>query len=129
MINLSEILSSINHNKENILRDRDEREEKQYAPYVINRCLSYFPDTIFLVNSMNCIPNVDKRMHYEFLLTSVRKRKRFSKWLKKEQDIRLDWIKEYYNVSEKKAREYISFLTDEQIEDIKSRTTYGDKNQ
>jgi len=128
-MNLSEILSSINHNKENILRDRDEREEKQYAPYVINRCLSYFPDTIFLVNSMNCIPNVDKRMHYEFLLTSVRKRKRFSKWLKKEQDIRLDWIKEYYNVSEKKAREYISFLTDEQIEDIKSRTTYGDKNQ
>ena len=128
-MNLSEILSSINHNKENILRDRDEREEKQYAPYVINRCLSYFPDTIFLVNSMNCIPNVDKRMHYEFLLTSVRKRKRFSKWLKKEQDVRLDWIKEYYNVSEKKAREYISFLTDEQIEDIKSRTTYGDKNQ
>lgn len=128
-MNLSEILSSINHNKENILRDRDEREEKQYAPYVINRCLSYFPDTIFLVNSMNCIPNVDKRMHYEFLLTSVRKRKRFSKWLKREQDIRLDWIKEYYNVSEKKAREYISFLTEEQIEDIKSRTTYGDKNQ
>jgi|TARA_R110001583_G_scaffold60870_2_gene180480 hypothetical protein len=128
-MNLSEILSSINHNKENILRDRDEREEKQYAPYVINRCLSYFPDTIFLVNSMNCIPNVDKRMHYEFLLTSVRKRKRFSKWLKKEQDIRLDWIKEYYNVSEKKAREYISFLTDEQIEDIKSRTTFGDKNK
>ena len=128
-MNLGEILSSINHNKENILRERDEREEKQYAPYVINRCLSYFPDTIFLVNSMNCIPNVDKRMHYEFLLTSVRKRKRFSKWLKKEQDIRLDWIKEYYNVSEKKAREYISFLTDEQIEDIKSRTTYGDKNQ
>jgi len=128
-MNLGEILSSINHNKENILRERDEREEKQYAPYVINRCLSYFPDTIFLVNSMNCIPNVDKRMHYEFLLTSVRKRKRFSKWLKKEQDIRLDWIKEYYNVSEKKAREYISFLTDEQIEDIKSRTTYGDKNK
>ncbi len=128
-MNLGEILSSINHNKENILRERDEREEKQYAPYVINRCLSYFPDTIFLVNSMNCIPNVDKRMHYEFLLTSVRKRKRFSKWLKKEQDERLDWIKEYYNLSDKKAREYISFLTDEQIEDIKSRTTYGDKNK
>ena len=128
-MNLGEILSSINHNKENILRERDEREEKQYAPYVINRCLSYFPDTIFLVNSMNCIPNVDKRMHYEFLLTSVRKRKRFSKWLKKEQDARLDWIKEYYNISDKKAREYVSFLSDEQIEDIKTKTTYGDKNQ
>ena len=128
-MNLGEILSSINHNKENILRERDEREEKQYAPYVINRCLSYFPDTIFLVNSMNCIPNVDKRMHYEFLLNSVRKRKRFSKWLKREQNESLEWIKEYYKISDKKAREYVLLLSDEEIEDIKSRTTYGDKNQ
>ena len=124
-MNLGEILSSINHNKENILRERDEREEKQYAPYVINRCLSYFPDTIFLVNSMNCIPNVDKRMHYEFLLNSVRKRKRFSKWLKREQDHRLDWIKEYYKISDKKAREYALLLSNEEIEDIKNKTTYG----
>ena len=124
-MNLGEILSSINHNKENILRERDEREEKQYAPYVINRCLSYFPDTIFLVNSMNCIPNVDQRMHYEFLLNSVRKRKRFSKWLKREQDHRLDWIKEYYKISDKKAREYALLLSNEEIEDIKNKTTYG----
>jgi hypothetical protein len=49
-VNLSEILNSINHNKDNILRERDEREEKSYAPFVVNRCLSYFSDTIFLVN-------------------------------------------------------------------------------
>jgi len=127
-VNLSEILNSINHGKDNILRERDEREEKSYAPFVVNRCLSYFPDTIFLVNNMNAIPTVDKRMHYEYLLHSVRKRKRFSKWLKKENDPRLAWIKEYYGVSDQVAREYLSLLTDEQIETVKNHTTYGDKN-
>lgn len=128
-MNLPEILNSINHNKQNILRERDEREEKSYAPFVVNRCLSYFPDTIFLVNSVNAIPTIDKRMHYEYLLNSVRKRKRFSKWLKKENDVRVDWIKEYYKVSSKTAMEYLSLLSDEQIEEIKSRTTYADKKQ
>ena len=128
-MNLSEILNSINHNKDNILRERDEREEKSYAPFVVNRCLSYFSDTIFLVNNLNVIPNVDKRMHYEYLLHSVRKRKRFSKWLKKENDPRIDWIKEYYGVSEQIAREYLTLLTDEQIETDKNHTRFGDKNR
>jgi hypothetical protein len=128
-VNLSEILNSINHNKDNILRERDEREEKSYAPFVVNRCLSYFSDTIFLVNNLNVIPNVDKRMHYEYLLHSVRKRKRFSKWLKKENDPRIDWIKEYYGVSEQIAREYLTLLTDEQIETVKNHTRFGDKNR
>lgn len=128
-MNLSEILNSINHNKDNILRERDEREEKSYAPFVVNRCLSYFSDTIFLVNNLNVIPNVDKRMHYEYLLHSVRKRKRFSKWLKKENDPRIDWIKEYYGVSEQIAREYLTLLTDEQIETVKNHTRFGDKNR
>ena len=127
-MNLSEILNSINHNKENILRSRDEREERSYAPYIINKSLSYFSDTIFLSNNMNAIPNVDKRMHYEYFLHSVRKRKRFSKWQKKENDPRLDWIMEYYEVSRKKAEEYLSLLSDNQIDDIKNRTTFGDKN-
>lgn len=127
-MNLPEILKSINHNKENILRSRDEREERSYAPYIINRSLSYFSDTIFLVNNLNAIPTVDKMMHYEYLLHAVRKRKRFSKWQKREQDVRLDWIKEYYNVSEKTAREYLTLLNDEQIEEIRDRTKYGEKN-
>ena len=75
------------------------------------------------------IPNVDKRMHYEYLLHSVRKRKRFSKWLKKENDPRIDWIKEYYGVSEQIAREYLTLLTDEQIETVKNHTRFGDKNR
>ena len=128
-MNLKEYLNSINHSKENLLRERDEREEKSYAPFVINRCLSYFPDTILLVNAANSIPNIDKRFHYEYLLHSIRKRKRWSKWLKKEQDERLNWIKEYYNVSDKRAQEYLEILTEAQLEEIKSKTTYGEKNK
>ena len=128
-MNLSEYLNSINHSKENLLRERDEREEKSYAPFVINRCLSYFPDTILLVNAANSIPNIDKRFHYEYLIHSVRKRKRFSKWLKKESREEIDWIKEYYNVSTKRAEEYADLLSDEQLQEIKSKTTYGEKNK
>lgn len=128
-MNLSEILNSINHNKENVLRSRDEREEKSYAPFIINKSLSYFADTIFLSNHMNTIPNMDKRMHYEYFLHSVRKRKRFSKWQKKENDPKLAWVIENYGVSRRKAEEYMSILTDDQLEIIRDRTSFGEKNQ
>ena len=127
-MNLSEILNSINHNKENVLRSRDEREEKSYAPFIINKSLSYFADTIFLSNHMNVIPNVDKRMHYEYFLYAVRKRKRFSKWQKKQNDPKVSWIMEYYDISRRKAEEYMSILTDDQLGIIRDRTSFGEKN-
>jgi len=128
-MNLSEYLNSINHSKENLIREGSEREEKSYAPFVINRCLSYFPDTIFLVNTVNSVPNIEKIFHYEYLLHSVRKRKRFSKWLKKEAREEISWIKEYYKVSTKRAEEYADILSDEQLQDIKGKTIYGEKNK
>ena len=90
---LSDYLKAINHTKEPLLDTDDEFIEKGYVPFVVNRCLSYFPDTIFMVNQMNACPTVDKKMHFDYLLNSIRKRKRFSKWFKNE-----DWkiIKGYY---------------------------------
>ena len=127
-VNLSEILNSINHNKENVLRSRDEREERSYAPFIINKSLSYFADTIFLSNHMNVIPNVDKRMHYEYFLHAVRKRKRFSKWQKKQNDPKVSWIMEYYDISRRKAEEYMSILSENELEIIRDRTSFGEKN-
>ena len=126
-MNLSEILNSINHNKENILRSRDDREEKSYAPFIINKSLSYFSDTIFLSNNMNAIPNVDKRMHYEYFLHSVRKRKRFSKCKRSNRmrDCRGSWSITRSLV--RKAEEYLSLLTEDQINEIRDHTTFGDK--
>ena len=102
---LGDYLNAINHSKKRLLDTDDEFVEKQYAPYVVNRCLSYFPDTIFHANQMNCIPSMDKKMHFDYLLNIIRKRKRFSKWLKAEGDSsNIEVVKEYYNYSEKGKR-------------------------
>ena len=85
--------------------------------------------TFLLVNAANSIPNIDKKFHFEYLLCSVRKRKRWSKWLKKEENEKIKWIKEYYGVSTKRAEEYFNILSEDQLEQIKSVTTYGEKNK
>jgi hypothetical protein len=113
---LSEYLNAINHSKDDLLVD--EHAEKKYVPFVVNRCLSYFPDTILQANEMNMLPNADKKMQFDYLRHSVRKRKRFSKWLKNENDPRLDSIKLFYNCGSKKALEIIAVLSDEQIDEI-----------
>lgn len=113
---LTDYLNAINHSKEPLLND--EMNEKEYVPYVINRCLSYFPDTIFYVNTLNYIPGVSKKMHFDYLSISLRKRKRFSKWLKKEQPEQLEAIKFFYGYSNKKAEETLSILSKSQLDEI-----------
>mgnify|MGYP005997057691 CR=1 FL=1 len=122
---LGDYLNAINHSKKRLLDTDDEFVEKQYAPYVVNRCLSYFPDTIFHANQMNCIPSMDKKMHFDYLLNIIRKRKRFSKWLKAEGDSsNIEVVKEYYNYSERKAREALKILS---ASDLKSMREYLSK--
>ena len=113
---LGDYLNAINYSKDNLLED--EAAAKGYVPFVVNRCLSYFPDTILQANEMNLLPNADKKMQFDYLRHSVRKRKRFSKWLKNETDPRLDSIKLFYNCGSKKALEIIAVLSDEQIDEI-----------
>ena len=80
---LKDFLNSINDNKKNLM-DEDENCEKLYPPYIVNRCLSYFMDTILLTNEMNACSHIDNKMQYDYYINSVRKRKRFSKWIKAE---------------------------------------------
>jgi hypothetical protein len=123
-MNLSEVLNSINHKKESIM-DEDHLAEKEYVPFVVNKCLSYFSDTIFHVNEMNLRPNMDKKMQYDFLLQSVRKRKRFSKWMKKDKSDDLQLVIDYYNVNKKKAEEYIEILGEDGIETLREASKKG----
>ena len=81
---LSEFLNSINISKENLIQ-KDLKLEKDYLPFVVNKCFSYFLDTIFYANRMNSLPFLDKKMQYDYLLYSTTKRKRFSKWIKNEE--------------------------------------------
>ena len=92
---------------------------KSYPPYIVNRCLSGHIDAILFVNELNKHPLLDKRLQYDFLLNSLRKRKRFTPWLKKEQIEDLDLVKKHYGYSNEKAKVALSLLTKSQIETLK----------
>ena len=120
-------LNSINTNKNNLMRDtyNDDLAEKDYKPFLINRGLSYFQDTIMFANEMNFHSDLDNKLQYEFLLNIVRPRKRFSKWIKKEEDADLEAIKEYYAFGDQKAVQALSVLSEKDIEKIKTRLEKG----
>lgn len=124
---LSEYLKAINHSKEPLLDTDDEFVERDYAPFVINRCLSYFTDTLFMVNEMNACPSIDKKLHFDYLLNGIRKRKRYSKWLKNEECQKVNVVKEYFGYSERKAREVVTLLSDSDIEEMAKYLYRGGK--
>lgn len=120
-----DIVKSINQTKENLLVD--EVSEKEYQPFMVNRALSYYPDTIMYANEMNGKWNLDKKIQYDFLMKSISKKKRYSKWVKKESTTDLSLIQEYYKYSKVKALQVLSLLTPEDIETIKSEMQKGGK--
>ena len=121
---LKDWLNSINFTKEDITQD-DPSVIKDYAPYIINRCLSGNLDCIMFVNEMNKYSFLDKDMQYSFYLNTLRKKKRFSPWLRKEKVTDLEIIKQYYGYSNEKASQALKILTPEQIKFIKQRLDTG----
>jgi hypothetical protein len=114
-VKLTEYLNAINHNKEPLMKTDDESVEKEYVPFVVNRCLSYFPDTIYFVNEMNQYHMLPKNMQFDFLRLGVRKNKRYSSWLKKQKIDNIDIIKQYFGYSDAKAIQVAGLLTDEDL--------------
>ena len=122
---LTDYLTAINYSKDSLLEGENNPNEKEYAPYIINRCLSYFPDTVMQCNQMNELPSIGKRMHFDYLRLSVRQRKRYSKWLKDEENELLDMLKLAYDYSHIRAKEVLPLLSKEDIELLKSQTFKG----
>ena len=122
---LKDWLNSINFTKENLIEDPDAI--SSYPPYIINRCLSGHLDTVLFANEMNKYSNLDKDMQYSFFLYTLRKRKRFSPWLKKEQIDDLDLVKKHYGYSNEKAKVAVSLLTKTQLEYIRNKHDMGGK--
>ena len=114
---LSDILNSINQTKENLL-SKDPRLEKDYVPFVINKCFSYFPDTIFYANRMNQAAFLDKKLQYDYYIHSIFKRKRFSKWIKPEENKDLEIVKQIYGYSDARAREVIDMLPMDKLREL-----------
>ena len=124
MTELKDWLNSINFNKTNLIEE-DPSTIKDYAPYIINRCLSGNIDSILFANEMNKYSFLDKDMQYSFYLNTLRKKKRFSPWLRKDKVTDLEIIKQYYGYSNEKASNALKILTPEQINYIKQRLDTG----
>lgn len=118
-----DFLKSINDTKKNIMELPEH--ENMYVPFVVNRSLSYFPDTVGLANEMNRYHHIDSKLQYQFLINIVRKRKRFSKWVKPEIENDIESVKEYYGYSNDKARQVLSLLSSEQLTIIKDKVSKG----
>ena len=121
---LKDWLNSVNFNKDDLTHD-DPDCIKDYPAYIVNRCLSGHFDTVLYANEMNLHPNLDKDMQYQFFLNSLRKRKRFSPWLRKDKVENLNIIKKYYGYSNEKALQALRLLTNEQLDYIKKRLETG----
>ena len=124
MTELKDWLNSINFTKEDLTVD-DPDVVKGYTPYIVNRCLSGHLDTILYSNEMNLHNHVDQDMQYQFFLNSLRKRKRFSPWLRKDKVENLNIIKRYYGYSNEKALQALRLLTTKQLDYIKKRLETG----
>ena len=123
-IELKDWLNSINQNKKNIM-DEDPSSIKEYAPYIINRCLSGHIDCLMYANEMNKFSSLDKKLQYDFFINIIRKKKRFSPWLKQEKIKDLEIVKSYYGYSNEKAKQALRILTKEQLDFIKSKLETG----
>jgi len=121
-------LNAINSTKENLMEDsaNDALAEKSYEPFLTNRGLSYFPDSIFYANEMNQYHQLPKKAQFLFLLNSIRPRKRFSKWHKEEISDDLLLISELFGYNKSKAKEALKVLTKEQLNDLRIKTEKGD---
>jgi hypothetical protein len=120
MVELKDWLNSINFTKEDLSEDI-----KEYAPYIINRCLSGHIDCILFANEMNRYNFLDKDMQYSFYLNSLRKKKRFSPWIRKDKVKDLECIKQYYGYSNEKASQALKILNKSQLDFIKQRLEIG----
>ena len=130
MYELKDYLKAINETSEPLLDNDDLTWEKKYPPFIINRCLSMFWDTVIPSNEMNGLHFLPKKMQFHFLLNSIRKKRRFGgKWLSQKKLNNLDIVKEYYGYSNEKAREALTILSKEQLETIENTLTKGGRKK
>ena len=123
-------VNSINFTKKNLMKNtaNDELAEKDYVPFLTNKSLSYFTDTLLYANEMNRYHFLDKRLQYEFYLNSIRKKKRFAKCAKADNNDEVMMVQEYYKFSPQKAKAALRVLSPKQLDIIKHKMENGIKN-
>ena len=126
-MNPFDYVKAINTTKKNIMVD--DITESEYQPFLINRSLSYFPDTVLYANEMNQHSHLPPRLQFDFFINIIKKRNRFSKWFKPTEIQSIDVIKEYYGYSDEKAKSVLSLLNNKQIENLKKRIYKGGRTK
>ena len=126
---LKDYLNSINYTKKSVMDSDDPAWEKNYPSYIVNKCMSHHMDTVMYANEMNQYPLLDKKLQYDFFINTVRSRKRFSPWDKKQKMNDLDVVKQYYGYSNEKARQLLDILTPDQLNVIKNKLNKGGKKK
>jgi len=121
---LKDWLNTINSSKKNLI-DEDPLLESKYPAFVVNKCMAGHLDAIMFANEMNMNPNIDKKMQYDFYLNTLRSKKRFSPWIRKEELKNIECIKSYYGYSDEKAKQVLPLLTENQLSFIKSKLEIG----
>ena len=126
---LSAYLNSINLNKKSVLDTDDTGWEKNYPPYIINKCMSHHLDTVLYANEMNMKHDIPSRLQYDFYIHIVRPRKRFSPLCKQDKVKDIDVVKQYYGYSNEKAKQALHILSPTQLDYIKSKLNKGGKRR
>lgn len=126
-MNPFEYLKAINESKKDIMVD--DIAEKEYNAFMVNRGLSYFSDTVLIANEMNLNHHLDNRLQFDFFINIIKKKKRFSKWLKARDIENLEIIKQYYGYSDEKAKSVLSLFDHSQIDEMKNRIYKGGKRK
>ena len=124
-------VNSINYSKKNMMEgtDNDELAESGYVPFLTNRSLSYFTDTLFYSNEINQYPHADNKLQYDYLLNSIRPKRRFAKWVKNIDSDDLEIVKQYYNYSTKKGLQALNILSPKQLQEITKKVIKGIKDE
>ena len=119
-----DFIKQINHGKKNLI-DETPILEKEYVPFIVNRGLSFNHDTALYANEMNVMNHLDPKLQFDFLLNTIRPKKRWGKWIKRENNDTLELIKKYYSCSYEKARDYSTLLDDSQLDIIRQNIELG----
>jgi len=125
---LKDYINAINYTKEPLLDTEDEEWTKKYPPYIVNKCIAPFPDSVMLVNEINQLHHLDKKLQFDFLINSLRSRKRYAPWMKAKKLESLEYVKEFYGYNNEKAKAALDILNDEQISAIKERLNKGGRD-
>ena len=128
MYELKDYLNAINVSKDSLLDTEDEMWEKRFAPFIVNKCVAPFEDTVMLVNEINQLHHLDKKLQFDFLINSLRPRKRYAPWMKAKKLKNLEYVKEFYGYNNEKAKAALEILDDDQISAIKINLNKGGKN-